>query len=186
MSQDGPIERELKFPCRDLNSLRDRLLEMSAERVAASGFEENWIFDHQGELKAAGCLLRLRKDTQGSYIAFKGPMSFEGHTRIRIEQETGIDSSETMHAILEALGYQVERRYQKMREEWRLGGVTVALDHTPIGDYVEFEGEAAERVARRFGFEPAKAERRSYVRLYEDHRATNPDAPDDMVFPDRG
>jgi hypothetical protein len=74
-------------------------------------------------------------------------------------------------------------RYQKYREEWRLGALTVALDHTPVGDFVEFEGGGAEKVATRCGFALADAERRSYLRLYRDHRAEHPDAPPDMVFP---
>ncbi len=77
------------------------------------------------------------------------------------------------------------RRYQKVREEWQLGGVTIALDHTPIGDFAEFEGERAEVVAKRCGFDPDKAERRSYLRLYEDYLKEHPDAPPEMVFSDR-
>ena len=49
------------------------------------------------------------------------------------------------------------------------GGVTIALDHTPIGDFAEFEGDGAETVAKRCGFDPDKAERRSYLRLYEEY-----------------
>ena len=70
-----------------------------------------------------------------------------------------------------------------MREEWRIGGVTIALDHTPIGDFVEFEGESADRVARRCGFDPDTAERRNYLELYDAHRRENPGATVDMVFP---
>jgi adenylate cyclase class IV len=81
------------------------------------------------------------------------------------------------------LGYTVVRRYQKMREVWHLGGVVIALDHTPIGDFAEFEGEGAERVAHRCGFSPETAERRSYLRLYDEYLKEHPGAPVDMVFP---
>ena len=89
-------------------------------------------------------------------------------------------------ALFESLGYRVVRRYQKMREEWRLGGVEVALDHTPIGDFVEFEGDRAEVLAKRCGFDPAKAEQRSYLRLYEDYRREHPEAPRGHDVPRRG
>jgi hypothetical protein len=65
-----------------------------------------------------------------------------------------------------------------------VGGVTVALDRTPIGEFAEFEGEAAEALAKRFGFDPDKAERRSYLRLYNDYLKEHPDAPPDMTFPE--
>jgi hypothetical protein len=71
-----------------------------------------------------------------------------------------------------------------MREEWRLGTETICLDHTPIGDFVEFEGDRAEAVAKRCGFDPDKALRKSYLMLYAEHLAANPAAPFDMVFPD--
>jgi hypothetical protein len=60
--------------------------------------------------------------------------------------------------------------------------VTIALDHTPIGDFAEFEGDGAETVAKRCGFDPDKAERRSYLRLYQDHLKKHPDSPPEMVF----
>ncbi|HKI87263.1 MAG TPA: hypothetical protein VKA53_11030, partial [Thermoanaerobaculia bacterium] len=66
---------------------------------------------------------------------------------------------------------------------WRLGGVVVALDKTPIGDFVEFEGEGADKLARRCSLDPEIAERRSYLRLYEEYREQHPEAPDEMVFP---
>ncbi len=179
------LERELKFADVELDRLRDRLLEVSAERAAAGTFEENWVFDREGELESSGRVLRLRRDGQAAYLTYKGPMRFEGHARVRVEHEVKVDDADAARALIEGLGYSAGRRYQKVRETWRLGGVTIALDHTPIGDFAEFEGEAADRVAKRFGFDPDKAERRSYLRLYADHREHNPEAPADMVFPDR-
>ena len=87
-----------------------------------------------------------------------------------------------LQAILENLGYEQIHRYQKYREEWRLGGVIICLDRTPIGDFVEFEGDAASRLAERFGLDPKDAELRSYLKLYEDYRKTEPTAPEEMVF----
>ena len=59
----------------------------------------------------------------------------------------------------------------------------IALDHTPIGDFAEFEGDGAEKVAQRCKCDPDEAERRNYLQLYKDHRDKHPDAPADMVFP---
>jgi adenylate cyclase class 2 len=179
------FERELKFAKVSIDKLRDRLTEMEAERSGQGTFEENWVFDREAELETSGRLLRLRKDGQGAWLTYKGPLRFEGRVRLRVENEVSVDNAETARALLEGLGYSVVRRYQKIRETWRLGGVVIALDHTPIGDFAEFEGEAAERVARRFGFDLNRAERRSYLRLYSDYRKLHPEAPADMLFPDR-
>lgn len=180
------VERELKFADVDHDALRARLLELEAELQGSSSFEDNWVFDRQGELVEARSLLRLRIDRQGCRITFKGPSSFEGKIKVRTELETGIGDFETAQAILEALGYRVIRRYQKFREEWLLGSILIALDHTPIGDFVEVEGEGCETVARRCGLDPATAELRNYLRLYEAHLASHPDSPPNMVFPGRG
>ena len=180
---DEDFERELKFATSDLEKLRDRLVEVEAERIAASAFEDNLVFDREGTLAREGCLLRLRQDRHGARLTYKGPAHFDGNIKVRKEYETRIAEGEQFEKILQALGYKLVRRYQKMREEWRIGGVTIALDHTPIGDFVEFEGESADRVARRCGFKPETAERGTYLELYDAHRRENPSAPADMIFP---
>lgn len=177
-------ERELKFAGVELDFLRSRLLELEAERVGPPADEDNWILDRDGELRSTGAVLRIRKDGQGCLVTFKGPASFEGATKVRRELEMRLADAEDALVLFEALGYHVEKRYQKIREEWRLGAETICLDHTPIGDFVEFEGSKAEAVAKRCGFDPATAVRKSYLMLYEDHLLAHPDAPKEMVFPD--
>jgi len=182
MTENG-VERELKFADVDLEALRERLRSLEAESQGSPAFEDNWIFDRDGELAAAGSLLRLRVDRRGGRITYKGRASFEGAVKVRTELETGVEDVDHLRRILEALGYSALRRYQKYREEWRLGSITIALDRTPIGDFAEIEGEGCERVARRCGLGPEQVERRTYLCLYEDYLAEHPDAPPDMVFP---
>ncbi|MDX1501315.1 MAG: class IV adenylate cyclase [Thermoanaerobaculia bacterium] len=179
------FERELKFACEELSGLRETLVSREAERISASAFEDNLVLDRNGELEEAGCLLRLRSGNQrGALLTFKGPAVYEDRVRIREEYEIETDDKEAMLTILERIGFEVVTRYQKYREEWQLGAVTVALDHTPIGDFAEFEGDGAERMATRCGFDLENAERRSYLRIYRDYREEHPEAPADMVFPD--
>jgi len=179
------IERELKFAQADLDSLRSRLVELEAERLGPAVLEENWLIDRNGELGDRASILRVRaEEGRGAVVTFKGPATFEKTTKVRVELEMRVESAEKALEIFTALGYQVERRYQKLREEWRLGTETICLDHTPIGDFVEFEGDRAEAVAKRCGFDPETALRKSYLMLYAEHLAANPSAPFDMVFPD--
>jgi len=180
-----PIERELKFAQVDHDATRQRLVELEAERVGPAVFEENWLLDRGGELTERSSILRVRaEEGRGAVVTFKGPASFEGATKIRSELEVRIENAEHALALFEALGYRIERRYQKLREEWRLGSEIICLDHTPIGDFVEFEGEKAEAVAKRCGFESEQAVRQSYLMLYAEHVAAHPEAPRDMVFED--
>lgn len=182
-----PIERELKFAQVDLDALRQRLLELEAERVGPAVFEENWILDREGELAGRSCVLRVRaEEGRGAILTYKGPATFEGPARLRPELELRVESAETALHLFALLGYQVQKRYQKLREEWRLGSETICLDHTPLGDFVEFEGSKAEAVAKRCGFDPEQAVRKSYLMLWAEHAAAHPEAPGDMVFPDAG
>lgn len=179
------IERELKFAQVDLDALRGRLAELEAERVGPAVFEENWILDRGGELADRGSVLRVRaEEGRGALLTFKGPASFDGPAKVRRELEMRIESADTALELLSALGYAVTKRYQKMREEWRLGSELICLDHTPLGDFVEFEGAKAEAVAKRCGFDPESAVRKSYLMLWAEHAAAHPEAPRDMIFTD--
>ena len=54
-----------------------------------------------------------------------------------------------MRAILENLGYRQVFRYQKYRESWRHRGQEIEIDETPIGCFLEIEGdEAVDRLER--------------------------------------
>lgn len=176
-------ERELKFRVEDRSALLARLVELEAEQVASSQSEDNWVFDRGDELRERRCVLRLRVDGQGAHLTFKGPPSFEGSVKVRDEHESPVEDPEAVRDLLEAIGFRAVTRYQKKREEWRLGGITVALDNTPIGNFVEFEGEGVEKLASRCGYPGEKAERRSYLELYAEYREQHPEAPEEMVFP---
>ncbi len=181
--KDSGMERELKFAHIELGAIRERLEAIEAENQSSPSLEDNWVLDRNDELGTSDRLLRLRICRGATYLTFKGPSSFEGRTRVRSEHEVKVANPETMRSILEAVGFQVVRRYQKYREEWRLGSVMIALDHTPMGDFAEFEGDGCERVAKRCGLDPEKAERRNYLRLYAAYREEHPEAPEEMVFP---
>ena len=169
----GNEERELKFAGVELPQLRDRLLDLQAERLAPPAFEDNWIFDRgKGELAKEGAVLRLRVDGHGPQLTLKGPAKWEETTKVRSELETRLDDAEVMREILERLGYKVYRRYQKMREEWRLGAVVICLDHTPIGDFAEFEGQGAERL--RSAAADGESRALSYLSC-RDHVKSNPE-----------
>lgn len=188
MDQHAPTETELKIPVRDLEAVRRCLAEMpGAVELHPSEREVNILLDTtDGKLEAAGRVLRLRRIGDRQLLTLKGPASFEGAIKHREELELAVSDVAALAAIFDRLGYQPVVRYEKDRESWRVGGVTVTLDHTPMGDFVELEGPAERltALAASLGIDPGDGVRGSYVSLWRDYRSAHPklDLPRDMVF----
>ncbi len=180
------IEQEIKVPVGGLDETRRRLSAAGATLEQPLTFEENWVLDDAaGRLRASGRLLRVRRWGAAWTVTFKGPATFGGGVKSRQELESGVGDGASVLALLAALGFTPVRRYQKRRETWRLGRVVVCLDETPLGCFVELEGDADAVLAGSvtLGLDPAEAARGSYLDLWLAHRALHPDAPEDMVFP---
>jgi len=179
------IEQEIKVPVGGLDEPRRRLERAGAVLEQPVTFEENWVLDDAaGRLRATGRLLRVRRWGDAWTVTFKGPATFAGGVKSRQELETGVGDGTSVMALLAALGFTPVRRYEKRRESWRLGGVVVCLDETPLGCFVELEGDAEDVLAGtvRLGLDPADAARGSYLDLWLAHRDVHPEAPEDMVF----
>lgn len=118
-------------------------------------------------LLGRGCALRVRDDDGRAYLTFKGAVE-PGPFKMRRELETAAGSAEQLLAILGALGYDPVFRYEKYREEHALPGALVAIDETPIGTFLEIEGEAdaIHECARRLGFSAADYITASYRSLF--------------------
>jgi len=183
----GPLESELKIPVTDFEPVRASLRRERAVVVQSMAREINLLLDsHDGRLRTAGSLLRLRRHGDRNLLTLKGPVSYRGAIKMREEHETELSDLPRMIEIFERLGFSVFMRYEKDREEWLLEEFSVVLDHTPMGDFVEVEGppEQLERAARLLGFDAAAAVRGSYVSLWLEYRELHPelDLPTDMVF----
>jgi adenylate cyclase class 2 len=179
------VERELKFPVADLEALRSKLASLGAVLVAPASLERNWVLDDPGQrLRRQGLLLRVRQWRGQGSLTFKGPASFAAGVKSREELETTVGDAEKVLAILAAVGFGVAFYYEKHREVWSWGAVTVDLDHTPMGDFLELEGEgrALGELCRKLGFAPEQALRGSYLELWHAFRQRHPEAPEHMVF----
>ena len=73
MRSKDNFEREIKFPHVELDKLRDRLIELEAERAGPSAFEDNWILDRDEELLSTGRILRLRTDGGRARLTLRDP-----------------------------------------------------------------------------------------------------------------
>jgi adenylate cyclase, class 2 len=134
----------------------------------------------EGRLQAAGTTLRVRADGARAFLTFKGPV-LPGPFKARQEIETEADNADALLALLAALGYTPAFRYEKYREEYATDGAVVAIDETPIGTFVELEGEPAaiHGLAARLGFGTADYLTASYRALFIASGIPGPD----MLFP---
>ncbi len=184
---DSGLETELKIPVGDLSAVRSRLVEIEALLISECGREVNLLLDTSDrELSRGGCVLRLRSYGARRVLTFKGPASYDGPIKIRPEHEVDIEDLGKMTTVFEALDYSEVARYEKDREVWQSGDVEIVLDHTPMGDFVEVEGpsDLLESITCSLGLDPERAVRGSYMSLWSDYRARNPEKnlPFDMVF----
>jgi adenylate cyclase class 2 len=139
-------------------------------------------------LRQRQCVLRLRAAGKIHTLTFKGPPK-PGVYKSRVEVESVIADAEAVTAIFSGLGYTSVFRYDKYRTEYRKSrqsGVAM-LDETPIGDFLELEGEPSwiDRTVRELGYTSADYITASYGRLYLDYRERNLRAPRDMIFSGR-
>lgn len=179
-------EIEIKLPCRSLETVRESLRERHAESLSPLHLETNDLYDDRdGGLAGSGRTLRLRRANGETILTYKGPARFEGGIKTREERETSVSDAGEAEQILAGLGFAPRFRYEKRREEWKLAECIVALDQTPIGDFVEIEGDpsAIRQVVATLGLDPSEAIPYSYAKLYALRRQKDPSLPSDMTFP---
>ena len=161
-------ERETKIrTSADLE--RDALDRAGARLERARSFERNWVLDTPDlQLRSAGILLRVRSDDSRWTLTLKEPGHVEGGHKIRPEHETEMQDGEALMQLLKLLGYETVWRYEKYRSHYELNGVKIALDETPIGDFMELEGlaGATEEVAALLGHNPTEFLDLSYASLF--------------------
>ena len=148
-------EIEVKFLLKDYAALMQKVahlhLPCSQERI----HEFNLRYDlADGSLVAQKQVLRLRKDTQAR-LTFKGPGVMQEDVLLRKEVEVVVSDFDTTKRLLEALGYQVVMMYEKFRANYLLDSLVMSVDETPLGLFVELEGESPAQVrqaAQTLGF----------------------------------
>jgi adenylate cyclase class 2 len=104
--------------------------------------------------------------------------------KVREELETVIGDGDMLRHVFEELGMHVWFRYEKYREEYAAEDVTIAIDETPVGTFVEIEGgeEAILRTTELLGRSAADFILDSYRGLFIQHRERLGLRNGDMVF----
>lgn len=178
------VEREIKLEYSSVEAARDAVGALGLPALRPRRLQDDALYDTPaGTLRSAGCALRLRRDGDEAIVTFKGPVE-PGVMKVRPEFETGATDGDAMRRILEALGYQVAFRYQKYREEFGDASCVVAIDESPVGTFVELEGQGDHitAIATRLGFGPEHYLTASYYRLHQERGEARGLGPD-MLFP---
>lgn len=179
------IETEIKVKIEDANSFCLQLNASNPAVLSERHFEDNYLLDFPDrKLNSARCMLRLRFAGGDGFLTFKGPPRPDGIFKTREELETRLESGATLLQILERIGMSVCFRYQKYRREFALDQVHIAVDETPIGNYVELEGteDGIRRLAGRLEMDESRFLRSSYYSLYLEHCQKTGEVPNFMIF----
>ena len=178
------VEREIKLRFDSAAAAREALRELGAQPLRERRLQDDVLLDSDDmRLRRAGCALRVRRDGDRAAITWKGPV-IPGPMKTREEIETPVGHAEDARRILASLGFVPRFRYQKFREELSLEGLIVAIDETPIGTFVELEGDegAIAAVASRLGRGPGDYVLASYRSLFLESRQGRGGPNVDMVF----
>ncbi len=185
----GPshIETEIKLrapgPAAAAELLTTHGFTLSRSRI----YEKNTLYDTlSSDLRSSGRLLRIR-EAGGIYkLTFKAPAT-AGRHKMREELEIDVSDAGVLEQILKRLGYRRTFVYEKYRTEFESDGRgTAVLDETPIGTFLELEGEGKwiDETAERLGFRENDYVTASYGRLYLDWCAEHGQEPGNMTWPD--
>lgn len=188
-SKREPLEIEVKLKIRNLPSLRKNLLALGCKESTPRSLEQNSTWDFPGQqLRHRGELLRVRQFAGQCLLTYKGAAQQSRHFKIREERETEVQDPKNLEVILERLGLRVMFRYEKFRTSYSLRiqgrrhSVSLSVDETPIGNYLEIEGKEADihQVAAQLGFGEEAFIKESYLALFAKTRARN--GQRDMLF----
>ena len=177
-------EREVKLAFDSPGIARATILGIGAGPLRARRLQDDTLYDTpSASLRDRGAVLRLREDGPYSAVTLKGPAE-AALTKVREEHEAGVTDPAVLRRVFAAIGLAPWFRYQKYREEFSAAGVTIAVDETPVGTFVELEGSEEDilAVAAALGRVPADFILDSYRTLFLRHTA-GCDTPSDMVFP---
>jgi adenylate cyclase class 2 len=160
--------------------------------------ERNTLFDTpNGELRRLSLLLRVRVETPAptrlvpggpkrTVVTFKSPVPGRAGSRYKekLERERVVRSLRSWPSGLRSLGFRPGFRYEKFRTTFRLPGVHLDLDETPVGVFLEIEGApgSIDRIARILGFSPRDYIRSTYAELYAAECLRCGQIPGNMLF----
>jgi adenylate cyclase class 2 len=178
------LEREIKLRFPSPEEARAAVLAIGAIPLRRRRLQDDFLLDTlESTLGSRRSALRVRFEAGTCLLTFKGP-AHAALMKVRDELETSVGDGELLLAILERLGFHLWFRSQKYREELALADCIVAIDETPLGTFVEIEGDerGITDAAAALGRGPADYVLESYRTLYSDHCRQHGRAVTHMLF----
>jgi len=180
------LEREIKLRFRDADEARHAILATGATPLRSRRLQEDCLLDTPtDDLRRRRCVLRVRMECGKTLLTFKGPVE-TSPMKVREELETVVGDGLLLLKVLEELGFHVWFRYEKYREEFAHEDVTIAIDETPVGTFVEIEGSehGIHEMAAALARNPDDYVTDSYRGLYVKHCESQGLPLSDMLFED--
>jgi adenylate cyclase class 2 len=177
-------EIEIKFRVDDLRALARKLRAGGFRLKTPRTHEMNTLYDLPGGvLRRRKELLRLREYGSSWTLTHKSGSRVGRHSSRR-ELETGVGDGKRMDGILHALGYSASFRYEKFRAEWTDGKGQVVVDHTPIGDFCEIEGQPRwiDSTAEKLGVSREDYIIKNYATLFAEWKESTKSNTQEMTF----
>lgn len=161
-------EIEVKIRIGEAKAAREKVLGLGAALARERHLEKNVLFDlPSGALHAGRRALRLRTTGRRATLTYKGEPRKSRSFKVREEYETQVRDPRQTRKILQALGLRETFAYEKRRTVFLKARLTIALDETEAGNFLELEGERHEivRFAKALGYGRADFITDSYVDL---------------------
>lgn len=189
-------EIEVKLSIADLPSLIRKLRQMKAV-CEGRVFERNSLYDTSTQdFRRRGLLLRLRTrrpapsghvvgGPRQAVITSKAPVpASRPRYKEKLERELIVASPRRWRERLLLLGFRPGFCYERYRTTFRLPGLHIEVDQTPIGTFLELEGapRAIDRTARALGFSPRDYIQSTYWELFQAQRSRRGRLSKNMLF----
>ncbi|MFQ6082987.1 MAG: class IV adenylate cyclase [Candidatus Aminicenantia bacterium] len=170
------LEKEIKISVKNFKPIIEKIETSGAELEQVKFFEDNFLLDFPSlKLFKNHSALRVRLTPTKHFLTFKGKPDISSKFKIRPELETEIKNGSQLIKILNKLGLKIKFHYQKYRTVYRKNNLKINLDETPIGKFLELEGEENEikEFAHYLGFSEEDFIKLDYVELFRQKHQGN-------------
>jgi predicted adenylyl cyclase CyaB len=164
------LEIEVKIKIERLADVKEKILSQGAILAKERHSHDDTFYDYPSlELRKKHHALRVRKIDKKTFLTFKGPEQKSRKFKIREEYETEVKNERHLRKIFKSLGLQPVFQYSKFRTIFRKKRLTICLDETPIGNFLELEGQQSEIVkfAHALDFSKEAFIKLDYVQLIQ-------------------
>ena len=178
------VECEIKLHFNSPDEARAAVLAIGATLLRGRRLQEDRLLDSgDGLLRHRTCLLRIRMEAGQDHLTYKGPLQ-SSTMKVQEELETSVGDGVMLLHLLEELSFHVWFCYQKYREEFAHRDVIAAIDETPVGTFVEIEGNerGITEMSQALGRSPVEYVLDFYRSLFLKYREAYGLAGPDMVF----